>query len=35
MPTDPWGAPAGAPAGWYDDPSGRPTVRYFDGRCWT
>ena len=24
-----------APAGWYGDPSGYPSVRYFDGRRWT
>lgn len=22
-------------AGWYPDPSGRPTQRYFDGELWT
>ena len=23
------------PAGWYQDPSGKPMLRYFDGQTWT
>lgn len=26
--------PSSAPAGWYPDPEGRPSLRYFDGRSW-
>ena len=28
-------APPPTPAGWYADPHGAPTQRYFDGRVWT
>lgn len=28
-------APPPTPAGWYPDPHGAPTQRYFDGRRWT
>ena len=27
--------PSAVPAGWYKDPSGLPTMRWFDGRAWT
>lgn len=26
--------PTSAPAGWYPDPEGRPSLRYFDGHAW-
>lgn len=26
--------PSSAPAGWYPDPEGRPSLRYFDGHAW-
>jgi len=28
-------APPQPPAGWYPDPDGAPTQRYFDGKKWT
>ncbi|SFR66235.1 Protein of unknown function [Agromyces sp. CF514] len=28
-------APAASPAGWYPDPSGAPTLRWWDGLRWT
>ncbi len=29
------GVPSGWPQGWYADPSGRHSQRYFDGSVWT
>jgi len=31
----PAATPSGPPAGWYDDPSGSPRQRWYDGTAWT